>query len=297
LNAPQSAQRRDGPIAGNDGDSREFPLTEREYRFITSLVYDRSGIVLGPNKVNMVYSRLSRRLREIGLQSFGAYCDLIQGPEGPEELGFLINAITTNLTRFFREPHHFEHLRREVMQLSAAAAKRGGKRLRIWSAGCSSGEEPYSIAMTVAEALPDLASWDARILATDLDTNMVATAQAGLYPPATMADLSKTVRVRFFERPPGERDGSGVVVDPIKRLITFKHLNLLGTWPIRGPFDAIFCRNVMIYFDGPTKATLVERFAQLLKPGGWLYIGHSESLLDNHGNLRLSGPTIYRKSL
>ena len=132
--------------------------------------------------------------------------------------------------------------------------------------------------------------------ATDLDTNMVATAKAGIYPPATMADLSKTIRVRFFERPPGERDGSGVVVDPIKRLITFKHLNLLGAWPIRGPFDAIFCRNVMIYFDAPAKAALVERFAQLLKPGGWLYIGHSESLLDNQGKLHLSGPTVYRKS-
>ncbi len=278
------------------GEPREFPLTEREFRYLTSIVYDRSGIVLGPNKVNMIYSRLSRRLRELCLPSFGAYCEILQGPDGQAELGFLINAVTTNLTRFFREPHHFEHLRRELTRMGTSAkADRRGRRLRIWSAGCSSGEEPYSVAITVAEALADLASWDARILATDLDTNMVAAARAGIYPPATMAELTKSVRLRFFERPPREREGSGQVVEPIRRLITFKHLNLLGPWPMKGPFDAIFCRNVMIYFDARTKTALVERLASLLKPGGWLYIGHSETLLDHHAGLRLSGPTIYRK--
>jgi chemotaxis protein methyltransferase CheR len=293
VNATQSIERRQALPVLSEGEIREFPLTNREFRFITSLVYDRSGIVLGPNKVNMVYSRLSRRLRELGLPTFGAYCELIQGPEGPDELGALINAITTNLTRFFRERHHFDHLRREMIRFKSASKS---KRLRIWSAGCSSGEEPYSIAMTMAEVLLDLSAWDVRILATDLDTNMIATAEAGVYPVGTIADLSKSTRVRFFERVPGANEGSGRVVEPIRRLITFKHLNLLGTWPMKGPFDAIFCRNVMIYFDAPTKTTLVERFTKLLKPGGWLYIGHSESLLDHHGNLRLSGPTIYRKT-
>jgi chemotaxis protein methyltransferase CheR len=289
--AENIALPRSDPPASKRGDDREFPLTEKEYRYLASVVYELSGIVLGPNKINMVYSRLSRRVRELGLTSFNAYCELIKRPDGAAELGLLVNAITTNLTRFFREPHHFEHLRKDV-----APSGRRAARLRIWSAGCSSGEEPYSIAMTLAGAMPDIAGRDVRILATDLDTNMVATAHAGIYPVSAVADMPKGQRARFFERAGGRDEDVVRVVEPIRRLITFKHLNLLGPWPMKGPFDAIFCRNVMIYFDNPTKAALVARYAKLLKPGGCLYIGHSETLLDHHANLRIAGATIYRKA-
>jgi chemotaxis protein methyltransferase CheR len=273
------------------GESREFPLSEKEYGYLTSLVYDRSGIVLGPNKMNMVYSRLVRRLRELRLGSFREYCELVAGDAGDQEIGFLINAITTNLTKFFREDHHFEHLSGEVI---AAAASGSGRRLRIWSAGCSSGEEAYSIAITLAETIPDLDRWDARILATDLDTSMVATGAAGVYSSLAVSELPKAIRAKYFERLPG--GDKHQVVEPIRRLIAFKHLNLLGPWPLKGPFDAIFCRNVMIYFDAPTKTTLVRRYGDVLKPDGWLYVGHAESLVEQQTGFRPSGRTIYRKT-
>lgn len=275
-------------LATEKPEEREFPFSEEDFRYLAAVVHQLSGIVLGPNKMNMVYSRLSRRLRELDLASFGDYCALLKEPAGANEIGVLINAITTNLTRFFRERHHFDHLRGEVGQ--------SGQRLRIWSAGCSSGEEPYSIAITLLEALPDIARRDARILATDLDTNMLQTGHAGLYPASTVSELPKHIGARFFERPSGDKRNDQLqVVEAARRLITFKQLNLLGAWPMKGPFDAIFCRNVMIYFDAPTKATLIDRYTRLLKPGGCLYIGHSETLLDHSAALQLAGPTTYRK--
>ena len=281
-------------VAVKNAGEREFPFSEKEYAYLASMVYERSGIVLGAHKINMVYSRLARRLRELKLTTFREYCGLLQEDKGGDEIGALINAITTNLTRFFREPHHFDHLRDHVIP---EAAKTGGKpRLRIWSAGCSSGEEPYSIAMTLMDAVPGLKQWDARILATDLDTRMVATGQAGLYSADAVKDLPKPVKAKFFNRDSSGGGEQWQTSEQLRELITFKHLNLLEAWPMNGPFDAIFCRNVMIYFDGPTKAALIDRYAGLLKPQGWLYIGHSESLLDTHSHFRLAGRTIYRKA-
>ena len=221
---------------------------------------------------------------------------MIQSEEGADEVGSLINAITTNLTKFFREAHHFDHLRdvvlRDMVQLAVAGAD---KELRIWSAGCSSGEEPYSIAMTLLEAIPGLVQWDARILATDLDTSMVEKAKAGIYPTSALASVSKAAQMRHFEPDRGAKGERWMVAQPVRRLVTFKELNLLGRWPMKGPFDAIFCRNVMIYFDGPTKTELVSRMAKLLKPKGWLYVGHSESVLDHQSGFKLVGRTIYQK--
>lgn len=282
-------------LARRADDEREFPFDMNDFNYLASLVYDASGIVLGPHKKNMVYSRLSRRVRALRLNNFTDYCDMVRANPKGEELGFLINAITTNLTKFFREIHHFEHLRDSVIPEIANRAQRGGnKRLRIWSAGCSSGEEPYTIGMTLSEALPNLSQWDAKILATDLDTNMVAKAHSGVYGASLLTDLPKGKKEKFFEAMKGGEENFRVI-DPVRRLITFKQLNLLGPWPIKGPFDAIFCRNVMIYFDAPTKAKLVQRYAELLKPGGWLYIGHSESLLDSQTSFKLKGRTIYQK--
>jgi chemotaxis protein methyltransferase CheR len=267
----------------------EFVFTDDDYRMIVDLVHKTSGIALGSNKFSMVYARLGRRLRELKLTRFEDYCDLLTNDPGGAEVMAFTNAMTTNLTRFFRENHHFEHLAGSVLP----AAQRNNKdhRLRIWSAGCSSGEEPYSIGMTLLEHFPGLPRWDAKILATDLDTNMLSKASKGLYGADALQEVPRPIQERYFQ---GHPDGS-VVKDSLRKLIAFKPLNLLHPWPMKGPFDAIFCRNVMIYFDNPTKTELVQRFARLLRPGGILYVGHAETLLDLQSLYKLEGRTTYRR--
>ncbi len=280
-----------GAIA--EEEPRQFPFSAKDFRYLAALVHERTGIVLASHKMNLVYARLTRRLRALRLTSYGEYCRLLQSEAGAEEIGFLINAITTNLTKFFREGHHFDHLR-EVLRRSHPPAPGGGRRrLRIWSAGCSSGEEPYSIAMTVVDAIADLAQWDARILATDLDSSVLDVAEAGAYRGEAVAGLPKPLRLRHFERDAGT--DQWMVAAAVRRLVAFRQLNLLDSWPMRGPFDAIFCRNVMIYFDAAAKNDLVRRFAALLKPCGWLYVGHSESLLHHQSMFAVRGRTIYQK--
>ncbi|WP_428645129.1 CheR family methyltransferase [Roseibium sp.] len=281
-------------LATRSTEDKEFPLSLADFRYLSSVVYDQTGIVLKDHKINMVYSRLARRLRELGLTSFNDYCRLLESERGTEETGFLINAITTNLTKFFRENHHFEHLADVALKEAAAAASRTGlRRLRIWSAGCSSGEEPYSIAMTLLSRFPRLREWNAKILATDLDTAMVARGRAGRYADRDLENVPASLRKRYFSG--STSAGETAASDDLRALITFKQLNLLSSWPMTGPFDAIFCRNVMIYFDEATKTGLIDRFATMLKPGGWLYIGHSETLLDTGGKFQLMGRTIYRR--
>lgn len=275
-------------MADRAPNEREFEFSAQDFKFLAKLVKDHTGIVLGDHKHDMVYSRLARRLRQLGIPTFKDYCDMLSGNEGDSELGNLVNAITTNLTSFFRENHHFEHLAQEVLKPLAA---KGEKRLRIWSAGCSIGAEPYSLAMTITKAIPDLSKWDARILATDIDTNVLAVGQAGVYNieqyekiPQQYRDLAKQI------------DANRMEVNPrLKDLIAFKQLNLLHEWPIKGPFDAIFCRNVVIYFDKDTQKILFDRYADLLKPNGWLYIGHSENLHNVCDRFQLTGRTVYRK--
>ncbi|MDR3494343.1 MAG: protein-glutamate O-methyltransferase CheR [Ancalomicrobiaceae bacterium] len=270
----------------------EFPFREKEFRFIAELMHATTGIKLNPSKMNMVYARLVRRLRELDLSSFSAYCNLLRGPDGQEEMSHLFNALTTNLTRFFREPHHFDHLRDVVVPALVARASRS-RRIRIWSAGCSSGEEPYSIAMVLAEQIHDLDAWDARILATDLDSHMLATGAGGVYSLGAAVDIGGGRLNRHFVKA-----GVNLRVDErLRRLIAFKRLNLVDPWPMKGPFDAIFCRNVMIYFDAPTKVGLVRRLSGLLSPGSWFYVGHSESLLEPGSNLVPDGRTVYRKDM
>lgn len=268
-------------------------FTDREFRFIADLVFKKSGIVLADHKKSMMFSRLARRVRELKLESFAAYCRHIQTREGEGEIGALINAMTTNLTRFFRENHHFEFLERMI--LPEFAARQGGETsLRIWSAGCSSGEEPYSIAMTLLGAGTAIRDQNAQILATDLDTNMVARGTAGLYPADAIQALSRRHRESFFTPVPGSPD-LYAASDMLRAMITFRPLNLHQEWPMTGPFDAIFCRNVMIYFDNPAKSRLVRRFIDILKPGGWLFVGHAETLAEHHSRLKLVGRTIYQR--
>jgi chemotaxis protein methyltransferase CheR len=273
--------------------SLDLELKDAEFSFLSHVVARNAGIVLGPNKRQLVQGRLARRIRELGLPSFAAYCQLIRD-SGPEELVALINAITTNVTSFFRESHHFDALA-EWMLPEAMTRNARTRRIRIWSAGCSSGEEPYSIAMTVAERLPAGEKWDLKILATDIDSDVLAAAARGIFSVERLAGIADSRRKRWLARGTGEQAGWARVRDEVRSLVTFKPLNLMGDWPMRGSFDIIFCRNVMIYFDQPTRERLVNRFAEALAPGGCLCVGHSESI---HGTspFRLMSRTVYRKT-
>ncbi|RVU37765.1 chemotaxis protein CheR [Hwanghaeella grinnelliae] len=278
-----------------DEPSREFAFSKADFEDLRTLVRERTGIVLQDHKRNMVYSRLARRLRTLGLRSFADYRKRLEGREGPEEIVFLINAITTNLTKFFREGHHFDHLGSTVMSEVSKGQGIGKNKMRIWSAGCSSGEEPYTIAMTVRGRLPGIEKYDAKILATDLDTNMLDRGRNGLYSAEDAKGIPAEYQRKYVDLKSRESEGLAVMSKDLRKLIAFKHLNLLEKWPMHGPFDAIFCRNVMIYFDNPTKQKLVEQFAALLRKGGWLYVGHSETLTFARDSFEMLGRTIYRK--
>ena len=275
---------------------REFDFTDDDFIFVSDLVKQRSGIVLGDNKHNMVYGRLSRRLRVLGLTSFKDYCNLITSPRGDDELMAFINAMTTNLTKFFRENHHFEHLAKVVIPAKLERARRtGDRRFRIWSAGSSSGEEPYTIAMVLRENIPDIAAWDCRILASDIDTNMLQHSREGIYTKERIDNIPLGLRDRYVKPVPGN-SGHGKMADELRAMIAFKPLNLHDRWPMKGPFDLIFCRNVVIYFDKPTQKVLFERMEQVLADDGFLYVGHSENLMHTTKKFKLIGQSIYTKA-
>lgn len=270
--------------------SHDFELADAEFHEIRRIVHRITGIALTDTKKHLVHGRLVRRLRALRLGSFREYLERIE--QDANELEEFCNALTTNLTSFFRENHHFEYLAGTVLPL-LQRRNASTRRIRIWSAGCSTGEEPYSIAMTVAETVGHLRDWDIRILATDIDSKVVATASAGIYPPDRFEKVPAQRRDRFFER---SRDGSGYSAGhEIKRLITFKRLNLIEDWPLRGPFDVIFCRNVVIYFDKPTQRILFNRMAELQRDGDHLFIGHSESLFNVCDRYELIAQTIHKK--
>lgn len=274
-----------------ESKEREFTFSDTQFRYLAGLASKRTGIVLAEHKKDMVYSRLVRRLRVLKLQGFDEYCQLLQGEQVDEEIGHLVNAITTNLTSFFREKHHFEHLHDAVLVPLVTAAP-AEKRLRIWSAGCSRGMEPYSIAMMVNAAIKKSNNWDAKILATDIDTNMLDIGKCGEYPIEQYENIPSSCR-EYVEV--DKKNGTMHMKDSLKSQISFKPLNLLEHWPMKGSFDAIFCRNVVIYFDKPTQTKLFNRMADLLKPEGWLYIGHSENLFKVCDRFELTGRTIYRR--
>lgn len=268
--------------------SGEFPLTSEDFSRIAAVLREDSGIHLPDGKAALVYSRLAKRLRLLGLESFDAYCALIASADGLEERRSMLTALTTNVTRFFREPHHFDHLKQQIVSRLAAKARAGGK-VRFWSAGCSTGEEPYSIALTVLSALPEAADLDVRILATDIDTKVIAKAKRGVYDAEAVGQIPAALRGRV--KPHGD-DGEYAIDESVKRLITFNELNLMGPWPMKGRFDAIFCRNVAIYFDEPTQERLWGRFADHLDPAGNLHVGHSERVADRR--FQSDGLTSYR---
>ena len=273
---------------------REFAFSEADFQTLARLAYEYAGIALSESKQNLIYSRISRRLRALRLATFHDYCDYLA--ENESEIESFINSISTNHTKFFREEHHFEHFRAHVaVPFAQTVARKPGGRLRVWSAGCSSGEEPYTIAVVLAREVRDFAGNDVRLLATDIDTDILTKAARGEFSPPSIHEIPKEYQ-SYFSMENAPDGGEKLAVDEdVRSLIVFRRLNLMETWPFHGLFDAIFCRNVMIYFDAATKAALVERFMRQLKPGGWLYLGHSESLIGQHAGLHLVGRTTYRR--
>lgn len=266
----------------------EFLFTWRDFSVIADLLYRMSGIHLQESKATLVYSRVAKRVRALGLPDFETYCDLVRSPGSEEEQSALLSSLTTNVTRFFREPHHFDHLRDNVLPRLSQAAK-SGARVRLWSAGCSAGHEPYTMAMTVLDAMPDAPSLDVRILASDIDPLIVKRAADASYTSDDIEPVPAAMRSRYLVRD----GGAWTVSEDIRRLVSFRTLNLLGDWPMRGRFDVIFCRNVAIYFDDPTQTRLFGRFGEAMQDGGQLYIGHSERAFAP--TLTPDGLTSYRR--
>ena len=272
----------------------DFVLTDKQFNRIRQMVREHTGIALSDAKRQLVYGRLSRRLRALKMESFGENIELLDRGVAAE-LEEFINAITTNLTSFFREPHHFEYLASDVLP-QIVGKDSGARRVRIWCCAASTGEEPYSIAMVLREAAQLLNRFDVKLLATDLDSAVLATASGGVYNAERLKSVSGARASRFFRKGSGAQSGKFRVQDELRSLITFKQLNLMQEWPVRGPFDAIFCRNVIIYFDKDTQRALFERMAALQRPGDILFLGHSESLYRVSDKYDLVGRTIYRRN-
>ncbi|MEP6342587.1 MAG: protein-glutamate O-methyltransferase [Maricaulaceae bacterium] len=259
----------------------KLKLGQAEFNRIKKVINEQAGISLSDDKVNLVHSRLQKRLRELNIISFQAYCQLIENPDNKDERRYMLNALTTNVTRFFREPHHFKHLMNTSLPPLIKKAKEGG-RVRIWSGGCSSGQEPYSIASILLALLPDAAKYDIKILASDIDRDILMDARRGMYPEKLMSKMPTKLKDKFFKPFDGPSGDVYVASPALKSLISFRELNLnASSWPMRGKFDIIFCRNTVIYFDEPTQHKIWTRFKEQMAPQGYLYIGHSE---------RLSGP-------
>ena len=273
---------------------REFVFGNEDFEALRKLVKELTGINLSDQKRELVYGRLARRLRALHLRTFAEYRDLLAS-DGGREIGELCNAITTNLTSFFRESHHFDYLREQVLQ-PLAAQRASRRRVRIWSAGCSTGEEAYSLAMTVIESFPDLRTWDVKILATDLDSDVLAKAQRGVYTADRVRSIGPQRLGRFFVEKRGKDGVLYEVSAELSALITFKQLNLMHPLPMKGPLDAIFCRNVVIYFDKDTQRELFSRVATLQRPGDLLFLGHSESLFKVSESYTPIGKTVYRRA-
>ncbi len=268
-------------------------LDKSSFQIIAELAYRESGLTLVDEKITMIQSRLRHRLRALKISGFSEYCDLITSDNGRDERKQLISALTTNVSHFFRENHHYDVLIDHVLARLPALQK--GGRLRIWSAGCSNGQEALSVAIKLAEVIPDIASLDLRILATDIDPAVIKFARAGCYPERLMNGVERSLLGKYFSKSSdliSEKTYS--TRSDIRSLIQFNELNLLGPWPMNGPFDAIFCRNVVIYFDLKTQTALWPRFHQILKPDGLFFLGHSERIANpSEFSFRCSGPTVY----
>ena len=293
VNAPQVDMTESSPLASGDWVVRGPTMSGEQFDFFRKLALQSAGISIPDFKRSMVHRRILKRLMALNINSFDDYIILLNDERGATEIEFFVNALTTNKTSFFRESHHFDHLAKvAIPEFQASALTTGKRQLRIWSAGCSSGPEPYSIAITLADHLPQLSSWDAKILATDIDTEIVQRASIGIYSPAEIEDVDSLTRRRHFS---DLENGHWGVADELRKLVVFNQLNLHGEWPMQKKFDAIFCRNVIIYFDKPAQRLLFDKFANVMKQDAFLYIGHSESLFRVTDRFEPIGQNIYRK--
>jgi chemotaxis protein methyltransferase CheR len=272
---------------------REFAFTTSDFNTLRRLVKEQTGIHLSDQKRELVYGRLSRRLRALGLHTFRDYIGRLSAGDTAELVEFC-NAITTNLTAFFRESHHFDYIRDSFLA-PRLADPHASRRLRIWHAGCSTGEEAYSLAITLNESIRDLSRWDVRQLATDIDSDVLARASKGVYGADRMRGISQERREKFFQHVKGGAQDQWQVNPQLRDRVVFKQLNLMHAWPMKGPLDVIFCRNVVIYFEKDTQRELFARMAQLQRPGDLLFLGHSESLFKVSDAYTLIGKTIYRR--
>lgn len=279
--------------------TKEFLFTDKDFSYLSKLAGEVAGISLSSGKRELIYGRLVKRLRALGFSDFKQYCALLKDggeDEVREERTHFINAITTNVTSFFRENHHFEFMADTLLpELIAKKGAASRPSLRVWSAGCSSGKEPYSIAMVLKECIPDIERWDVKILATDLDSNILEVARAGIYPKEHLKEIALDRRKRWFRAGRGMNENVIKVTDEIKNMVAYRQLNLTQEWPMKGIFDIIFCRNVTIYFGRDTRIDLLDRFAEYLDKDGCLFVGHSESLFGLTQRFSTVGRTIHRK--
>ncbi len=279
------ADKKNSASPGSTAD-----LSDREFNHIRKLIRGMTGISMSESKRQLVMRRVSNRLKALRMSSVPEYLAFLESGD-PDEVEQFTNAVTTNLTSFFREKHHFEFLKQRALPEIVAKKELGSRRLRIWSSGCSTGEESYSIAMTLKSFGTDFTSWDARVLCTDVDTDVLRTASEGIYKPDRIDSVPMEYQRKWL-RKNGENYQAS---NELKSLLTFKPLNLMHQWPIRGSFDVIFCRNVVIYFDKPTQRVLMDRYANHIEEGGYLILGHSESLHNVSDRFKLIGKTIYQK--
>lgn len=269
-------------------------LSQEDFQEISRRVMRLCGINLHSGKRELVKARLSKRLRQLGLESYKQYMKYVESDTSGLELANMIDALSTNVTQFFRESQHLDYLRDKLLpRLTDMRRQDHQRRLRVWSAGCSSGEEPYSIGMTLLESLPDAEQWDIKILATDISNTVLAKARAGVYEENKFKDVPQALRGKYFELNDSGPPRTYRICQHLRQMVQFARLNLMEPWPMKGPFDYIFCRNVMIYFDKATQQALIERFSQLLGNGGVLFIGHSESLSGVKHKLSQLHPTVY----
>jgi len=274
----------------------DIVLSEKDFRKISKLVYDHCGINLHDGKKELVRARLAKRLRQGKFRTFQEYMEHVLEDKTGVEFSILIDSLSTNLTSFFREPQHFDFLRSEFLpSLLERKEKKRDFRIRAWSAGCSSGEEPYSIAITLLEAVAGRPCWDVKILATDISTSVLETAKKGIYKKERIAPVPSIQKHKYLIESRVNNEKVYEVSDSLRKVIIFKYLNLMESWPIKGPIDFIFCRNVMIYFDKPTQSRLINRYWDLLCSGGVLFTGHSESLTGIDHKFKYVQPTIYMK--
>ena len=267
-------------------------ITDAQFEEVSAMTKSLAGINLHVGKKELVRARLAKRIRLLKLRSVTEYLEYMKNDPTGQELVLMLDALSTNLTYFFREQQHFDYLHEKVIP---AIKSSGHRKIRIWSAGCSSGEEPYTIAMQLHESIPDLAGWDIKILATDLSTKVLSMAKRGLYSEKCFRDTPKHIKLKYFDKVQSGNEVLFGAGSSIRKMITFARLNLMGQWPMSGPFDVIFCRNVMIYFENDTRERLINRFYDLIGAGGYLFMGHSESLAGINHSFKYRLPAIYSR--